>query len=203
MRNHNDETSLGYILQNIHNLHAEFTIQCTRRLVRKNNLGIVDYGSCNRDALHLSTAQLVWAFVNFLVHIDFVERGNRLGSTRLFILAYEAQCKLDVFEHGEMGNKIVTLENETDGRISVRVPMLVVKIARGNSADDEVTAGVSVKTAYDVEHSGFSATGRTENCNKLALSEIERYFAKRMHRSGGGGIIFYDVFKLEHNPPQC
>lgn len=100
-----------------------------------------------------------------------------------------------------MRNQVVRLKDEPYRRISVCVPVFVVKFRSGHSADDEIAAGVTIKSADYVEHGGFATAARSENCNKFALSKIERNFAQRVHRRGCGRIIFYDVFKLKHNAP--
>ncbi len=189
-------------MQNIHNLHAQFAVKRARRLVGKDDFGVVDDGSCDCDALHLSAAELVGAFVDLLVHIDFVKRGNRFRPACFLLFADEAQSKFDVFKHGEVRNKVVTLENETYGRIAIRVPVLVVKFRRGNAAYDQVARRVSVKTAYDVEHCRFSAAARAENRHKFAFAEIERHFSQSVYGRRSGGIVFYYVFKLKHISPQ-
>ena len=189
-------------MQNVHNLNAEFAVKRTRRFVSKNDFGIVDDRSCDCDALHLSATELVRAFVDLLVHIDFVKRGNCLCPARFLFLADKAQCEFDVFKNRKMRNEVVALKNKTYRRIAISVPVLVVKIRSGNSADDEVARRVSVKSADDVEHGRFAATARAENSHKFALSEIERNFSQCMHGCRRGGIIFYYVFKLKHIAPQ-
>ena len=189
-------------MQNVHNLHAEFAVKRARRFVRKNDFGVVYDGSCDCNTLHLSARKLVGLFIDFLMHVDLVQCGNRLCPSCFLFLADKAQCEFDVFKNRKMRNEVVALKNKTYRRIAISVPVLVVKIRSGNSADDEVARRVSVKSADDVEHGRFAATARAENSHKFALSEIERNFSQCMHGCRRGGIIFYYVFKLKHIAPQ-
>ena len=72
VRDHDDETILCDFCKNVHNLHAEFAVQSTRRLVRKNNFWVVD--DCTRDchALHLSAGKLIRTLADFVRHADAV-----------------------------------------------------------------------------------------------------------------------------------
>ena len=59
MRDHDDELILRYLLEYLHDLHACFRIECTSRLIGKQNIGIIHQRTGNRNALHLAAGHLV------------------------------------------------------------------------------------------------------------------------------------------------
>ena len=64
MRNHNNKPVFGYIFKQIHYLHAVFAVKRARRLVGKNNVGIVDNSTGNRNALHFAARKFARLFAH-------------------------------------------------------------------------------------------------------------------------------------------
>ena len=50
-----------------------------------------------------------------------------------------------------MGDQVVALENETNGVVSVAVPVLAFEILGGFAANDEIAGGILVQTADDIQ----------------------------------------------------
>ena len=46
-----------------------------------------------------------------------------------------------------MRNKVVALENETDGVVSVRIPVSVLILFSRRTVDDEVSRGIVIETS--------------------------------------------------------
>lgn len=57
--------------------------------------------------------------------------------------------------------------------ISVSVPVSVLVIFGRNSIDYQISLGVMVKTAYDIEHSGLSAARMTEYGDEFVFTECD------------------------------
>ncbi len=73
-----------------------------------------------------------------------------------------------------MGNQVVGLENETDGVVSVRIPVSCLVLLGRFAVDDQITGRVFVQSADDVEHRRLSASGRTQERNEFCVSEGHR-----------------------------
>lgn len=92
-----------------------------------------------------------------------------------------------------MGNQVITLEDEADGVIAVGIPVTVMEFLGGAPGDDQVAACVLVKTADDVQHCGFSASGGTENGDKFMRTEVDGYTVQRLNCAVADGIGFGNV----------
>ena len=56
-----------------------------------------------------------------------------------------------------MRNKIIVLENEADGVVSVAVPIAVFEILCGFAFDNQVARCILIETADDIEQRCFTA----------------------------------------------
>ena len=77
-----------------------------------------------------------------------------------------------------MRDKVVGLEDETYTFVAVGIPVDVVVFFSGNTVNLNVTAGISVQSAYYIEKSRLTATGGSQYGNKLVLSEFYRKVVK-------------------------
>ena len=82
--------------------------------------------------------------------------------------------------------------------VSVGVPVRVAVILSGNSVDNKVAAIIVVKTADDVEQSGFSASRWAKYCYQLVFTEAQIYTTKCCYLGVPRGLGFYDLFELKH-----
>lgn len=73
MRDHDHQTILGNLLQDIHDLHAGFGIQSARGLICQNNIGIVDQRTRDGNPLHLSAGHFGRAFMKLVSEPDFLQ----------------------------------------------------------------------------------------------------------------------------------
>ena len=128
VRHHNYQLVLGDFLQDFHDLDARCGIQCAGRLVRQQDIRIVDDGTCNGNALHLPAGHLVGLFLHLVAQSDSPERILRTAAA--FRLGYtgERQRQLHVCQHALVRDKIVALEYKADAVVTVGVPVAVVKI---------------------------------------------------------------------------
>ena len=70
---HDDRhTRLADTIEQVHDLASGLDIEVARRFVRKNQSRCVEQGTCDNDTLLLSTRELVWHFVCFLLHTDLL-----------------------------------------------------------------------------------------------------------------------------------
>ena len=101
-----------------------------------------------------------------------------------------------VFQKGELGQKIVLLENEAQ----LLVPD-VCQLPAGHPADiaaiQKISAfGRHVQTADDVHTSGFTRTGLADDGHELALVDLERDVVGGFHEGVAHLVIFADGVEL-------
>ena len=173
MRYHDDQLILGDLLEQLHDLHAGHGIKCTRGLVGKQNIGIVDKRSCNRYALHLTARHLRGTLMQ-LIAKSYLFQGFLCSASALRLgHARNSQRKLHVGEHTLVRNEVIALENKADRVVSVGIPIAILVHGGGFAVDEQVTRGVAVKTAYDVQRGSLTAARGTKDRHKLAVAEIQ------------------------------
>ena len=194
MRDHNDEAVAGNFLEKLHDLYARCRIKRARRLVGKQNIGIVDECSRNRNSLHLSARHLARTLLELIAKSYLGERFFRSCAALCLRDARQRERELDVREHRLVRNEVVALEDEADRVIAVVIPIAVEKFLGRFSIDDKVAVGVTVKTADDIEHRGFSAARSTEDRNEFVPTEIQRNTAEGDHLAVARDVFLNDVF---------
>ena len=93
-----------------------------------------------------------------------------------------------------MGDQVITLEYEADRVISIGVPVAVFEILGGASVDNEVTLGVLIQPADNVQHGSLAAAGRSQNGNEFVPSESQVNAFQSMDGIFSGEIVFFDAF---------
>jgi len=73
VRDHDNQLVCRNFFQDVDDLARRFGIQRAGRLVRKQNIGIIDQSAGNRDALHLAAGHLVRLFVQLVGKPDFAQ----------------------------------------------------------------------------------------------------------------------------------
>ena len=89
-----------------------------------------------------------------------------------------------------MRDKIVALENESDGVVSVGIPVGIAVFFRADTVDDKIAVCILVKTAEDVEHGRFSAAGRAEDGNEFTLTKSKVHTSESVHHFCAGPVFF-------------
>ena len=97
-----------------------------------------------------------------------------------------------------MRDQVIALEDETDGVISVRIPVGIPVFLGTDAVNEEVAGGVLIESSEDVEHGGFSAARGSEYRNKLALSESEVDTPQRVNSLRACPVFFCYAFQFEH-----
>ena len=198
VRDHDDQTILGDLAEQIHDLNAGFGIQSTRRLVGKKDVGIVDQCTRDGDTLHLTAGHLIGLFVELISQSYLLQYLDSATASLGLSDAGECQCQLDVGKYRLMWDQIVALKNKADGMVAVGIPIAVAILLGGTAVNDQVAAGVLVKSADDVEKRGFSASGRAENRDKLVFPKLNVNAAERVYRGVANGILLCDSFQYQH-----
>ena len=194
VRDHDDEAVAGDLLEKLHDLHARLRVKRTGRLVGKQNVGVIDKGAGDRNALHLSARHLVRLFLELIAKTDLAQRLNGASTALVARNTRKRECKLDVREYRLVGDQVIALENEADRVVAVGVPVAVGKFLGGATVDYQISARVAVKTADNVEHRGFATARRTEDRHEFVRAEAQAYTAERVDRRVARYVLLGNLF---------
>ena len=112
--------------------------------------------------------------------------------------AADRQRQLNVAEHALVRDEIVALEDEADRVVAVAVPVAVGVTLGGDAVDDQVAVVVAVETPDDIQQGGLAGAALSEDGDKFAVPQVQRYALKRLLYQRAGFIYFSDVFYLKH-----
>ena len=198
VRDHDHQAVARELLQDLHDLHGGIGVERAGGFVGEDDLGVVDDGTGDGDALHLSARELVGFLFEVVAQAHAAQRLLRtavaLGGGR----AREHERHLHVGDHRLVRDEVVALKDEAHAVVAVGVPV-AVEVAFGRAAvDDEIALGVLVEPADDVEERGLAAAGLTEDAHELAAAEGDRDALERVDDGVAGGIVLGDAFEFEH-----
>ena len=70
-----------------------------------------------------------------------------------------------------MRDQVIALKDKADRMIAVIVPVLVLEILRGSSIDEQISAGILIQPADDVEHGRLAASALSQDGNKFTFAK--------------------------------
>ena len=161
MCNHNDQTVFRHLSKKIHDLHTGVTVQCSCRLICKQDLRVIDQCSCNCDSLHLASRHLVRLLMKLLPKTHLLQCIHCTLSSFFLPDPRNRQCQLNICKHRLMRNQIITLEYKTDRMITIGIPVSVLIFFRGNAIDNKISAVVAVQSSDNIQKRGFTGTTGT------------------------------------------
>ena len=89
-----------------------------------------------------------------------------------------------------MRDQVIALEHKSYGVISVGVPVSVLVFFGTYPVYDQIPGSILVESAEYVEHSGFAASGRTQDRDKFALTKSKVDIPEGMHDLRTGPVFF-------------
>ena len=164
-----NELSRGELFQGIEDLLTRVRVERTRRLVRHDDLRVLDERTRDGNALLLTARKLVGLALGKARQVHLLQdRADRL---RRCFFALKLKSKRDIRAHGEVVKHVILLEDKADKGIAVGVKVTARKVARAFALDDKLAAVVAVKTAHNIEKRGFTATRFTQNKDHSRFGE--------------------------------
>ena len=198
MGDHDDQLVLGDLSEDLHDLHTGNGVQSARGLVGQKNIGVVDDGAGNGHTLHLTARHLVGLLVELIPQTYLFQCLGGPSAALGLGDARQGQRQLYVGQNGLVRDEVVALEDKAYAMVAVGVPIPILEVLGGFSVDEQVTVGVAIQTADDVEQGGLTASRRAEDGYELALTEVD---ADSVQCTGGRityDVCFFDVLQLEH-----
>ena len=196
VRDHDNEAVAGHVAQQVHDLHARLGVEGAGGFVGQQDLGVVDEGARDGDALHLSARHLRGLLVDVVLQADTLKSiegalaALGAGNTR------EGQGQLDVRENALVRDQVVGLENEANAVVAVGVPVARLVVLRRNTVDDEVAALKTIEPTDDVEHRRLARAGLAQHGHKLVVAERHGDLVERHLHEVGGLVGLDDLLEL-------
>ena len=157
VRDHDDETVFGYLLEDIHYLRTRLGIEGARRFVCEDYVWVIDESARDRDTLDLSAGHLGRLLVYLIAEADLLEGGDGALLSLFGRDAGKSQCEFNIGEHRLVRDQVIALEYEAYGVVSVCVPVCVLVFPGADAVDKQVSVGVLVETSEYVQHRCFAA----------------------------------------------
>ena len=198
--NHDDGRALFVqIGKQGHDLVTIAGVKVTRRFIREDELGVVDYGTGYGDTLLLTTGKLLRVVVAAMHDLHFVKYSfYALFAFRSFdAKIYEGE--LDVFENRELVYEVEALEYEADIAFAEIGPFPLIEMGDFDAVEDEAAAIRIIEKTEDIEEGGFTAPGRAHDGNELTFFDLEAELVQRDGFHLFGAVCFLEIGDLDHN----
>ena len=193
MGDHDDQPVLGDLLQQLHDLHGGFGVQSAGGFVSQQDLGIVDQRPGDGHTLHLTAGHLIGLLVQLVAQAHLFQRFDGSAAALGFLDAGEGQGQFHVGQDTLVGDQVIALEHKADGVVAVGVPVTGLVILGGFTPDDQVTGGIAVQTADDVQQGGLAAAGLTQHSHELRRTELDADTLQGVNSAGGYRVLFGDI----------
>ena len=196
VRDHDDEAVAGHVAQQVHDLHARLGVEGAGGLVGQQDLGVVDEGARDGDALHLAARHLRGLLVDVFGEAHASQGVEGALAALRARDARQSQCQLDVRQDTLVRDQVVGLEDEADAVVAVGVPVPGLVVLRGDAVDDEVAALEAVEASDDVEHRRLAGARLAQNSDELVVTERHRDLVERHLHQVGGLVGLDDLLKF-------
>ena len=183
------------LTQQVKNLVGELGVDVARRLVRNDDLGIVDQCARQTDALLLAARQLGGLVLHFVLQADQIEHiGHALfdgGSA----LADRTHGKRHVVKDVHLVDQAEVLKDDAHMAAKIR-HMALFQAGKLVAVDGDFARGRDLLTHNQLEKGAFARARSAHDEHELALVDVQGDVVQRI---GAVGIGFGYVFKINHS----
>ncbi len=130
-------------------------VQVAGRLIRQDDTGRCRQRAGDRCPLLLAAAQLTGPVVQSPAKPHAFQKRRRSRFRYGWTLTRDAKWHCNVFERGELPQKVVKLEHETDAAVSHGRKLLIRTIGQKTIRQQHVTGGRTVQSAQYVQKSAL------------------------------------------------
>ena len=192
MGNHEDEAVLAHFLEEAEDRFRGFLVEVARRLVAKDEAGVLDEGAGDGDPLPLAPGQLARIAVLEAEQIDFLEDGMDAGILILEV-AYDVEGEGNVFLDRQFGDELVVLEDEAAVRGTIRIEFFRGEGIEVLPLDEDLAVRLVVEGAKKVQEGALAAAGFAEDEDEAGRGQGEG----NVDEPAGKGVLLADVGFLE------
>lgn len=200
--NHEDEAVLAHFLEEPEDRLCGLLVEVARRLVAKDEAGVLDEGAGDGDPLPLAAGQLARITVLEAEQVDFLEDGADAGFF-VFEVAYDVEGEGDVFLDRQFGDELVVLEDEAAVGGAIRVELFRGEGIEVLPLDEDFSVRLVVEGAKQVQEGALPRTGFAEDEDETGRRQGEG----NVYEPAGKGVLLADVgflemFDLDHGGVQ-
>ena len=193
MGDHDDEFVLRDFLDEVHDLNRGHRIQGAGRFVGEEDVGFVDEGPGDGDALALAAGKLIGFLRVKPFKTDIIQGLFGPGDAFFFLEPGDRERQFNVFQNRFVGDQVIGLEDEADPVVAVDVPIVAGELFRGDAVDDQIAGSAVVEAADDIERGRLPAARRAEDRDEFIFPEAKRNALQCLHFQSGSLVDFHDA----------
>ena len=184
------------LAEQVHHLDGGLAVQCTRRLVGQDDVGLRNDGAGYRYTLFLPARQFAGQVVRPFFQAEPFEllHGQGVAPAAAHALVVERQGHVldGVLERDEVEG----LKDEANHAVAVVGGAVLAEVADGGAVQDIFAAVIGVEDAEDVEQGRLPRARGTHDRDELAPFDVERDAFQHVQR-GTGVIRLLYVFQVD------
>src|SRR5581483_6898385 len=175
VRHHHDRLVKALVqpLEDLQDFRRRMAVQVSGRLVRQQYRRITHDGSGNRDALFLSTRELLRKMIDPLLESDQLQCRHNVVPPLLLIQLGQQQRQFDVLEGRQHRNQIECLENVSDVFVPPACRLRIAKTKDVLAEHPQFSRRWPVDRRNHVQQRCFSRPGRAHQCDKLSPRNLQ------------------------------
>src|SRR6266566_1311919 len=172
-------------------------VEISGRLVRQNELRMIDQGPSQRDALLFAAGKLAWQVMKPVSQPHSNQRFRRLHLVRD---AVEVLRQHYILERGKIGHEIKMLKNKSDFLGPISGQLALAQSSDVHAIHDSASARRPIQTAKNIDQGCFAGTGRAHDGDPFPREHLERDTIERAQTSVALGNILRLDQRRHHSP---
>ena len=146
-----------------------FGVEAAGGFVGQENLGAVDDGARNGDALLLASGKLIGPMVHARLQAEQLDHGVHLGARGSVAVPGDVARQGDVAIGGEGGEQIKSLEDEADFLLAQFRSLPFAHLPEVHSIEEDPAGGGRRQAADHIEERGFAAARRSYQAHEFSV----------------------------------
>lgn len=167
-------------------------VEVPGRFVGEQNFGTVNQGAGDGCPLLFATRQFRRIMRGALFETD---ASDQVANSVRIGLAVERQGQRDVFENGQVRDKVEGLKHKSHRSAAEEDQFSFTTRRQVQAPDDDFPGVGTVDTADQVERGRFAATRRPDQCPTFAGGNGKGHFGKRFNPFAATVVAFGGVFQ--------
>ena len=173
-------------------------VEVTGGLVGEDDGGVVDQGTGNGHALHLSARHLVALVLQAVAESHGLQGGNGSLATLsavVFLVVHEGQ--LHVLHGGGLRQEVVVLEYEANLAVTQTGTLTAAHGAHADAIEVVLAAGGGVEASELVQQGGLAGARGAHDGDELTFINLEGDASQSLHRLVAHLEVAADVIELD------
>jgi hypothetical protein len=185
------------ILEDLKDFLAGFRIEIARGFVGKNEMGLLDEGSCDGDPLLFAAGHLAGPVGDTILEPDTLKGGD--GFVLLIVGSAVHEGEHHVAESTFIPEEVERLKNEADFLVPHSGQLAIVELGDVPAAKKVCPKAGPIEAAHNVHQSGFTGARGPGDCDELACIDFQTDFIDGTDFDFPHEICLRYVEKLDHS----